>query len=45
MMGNSIQIDALAQPLIEKELISEDEFQSELREVITEYESKGKGKV
>ena len=45
MMANSIQVDALAQLLIEKGMITEDEFYSKLKEVQAEYENKGKGKV
>jgi hypothetical protein len=45
IMANSIQVDALAQVLIEKRLITEDEFHAKLRDVIAEYESKGKRKV
>jgi len=45
IMPNSIQVDALAQLLIEKGLITEDEFHAKLKEVLVEYEGKGKGKV
>ena len=45
MFTNSIQMDALAQLLIEKGFITENEFYSKLKEVQMEYESKGKGKV
>ena len=45
IMANSIQVDALAQLLIEKGLITEDEFHSKLKEVLLEYEGKGEGKV
>ena len=39
MFVNSIQVDALAQLLIEKGLITEDELHGKLREVMLEYES------
>ena len=45
MFTNSIQAGALAQLLIEKGIITEQEFHSKLRKVLMEYESKGKGKV
>jgi hypothetical protein len=38
-------VDALAQLFIEKGLITEEEFHSKLREVMIEYENKGKEKV
>ncbi len=37
---NAIQTDTLAQLLIEKGIISEEEFYSKLKEVQAEYESK-----
>ena len=44
LMANSIQVDALAQLLIEKGLISREEFFRKLKEVQAEYESrKAKG--
>ena len=44
LMANSIQVDALAQLLIEKGLISREEFFKKLKEVQSEYESrKAKG--
>jgi hypothetical protein len=44
LMANSIQVDALAQLLIEKGLISKEEFFKKLREVKAEYDSrKAKG--
>ena len=44
LMANSIQVDALAQLLIEKGLISKEEFFAKLKEVQAEYESrKAKG--
>jgi hypothetical protein len=45
VMINSIQVDALAQLLIEKGLITEEELHSKLSGVMLEYEKKGKGKV
>ena len=44
LMANSIQMDALAQLLIEKGLISKEEFYRKLKEVQSEYDSrKAKG--
>ena len=43
-MDNFKQVDALAQLLIEKGLIAEDEFHKKLKEVQKEYESRGKGR-
>jgi hypothetical protein len=40
LMANSIQADALAQLLIEKGIISREEFFRKLKEVQAEYESK-----
>ena len=40
LMANSIQVDALAQLLIEKGMITEEEFYKKLREVQGEYERK-----
>jgi len=40
MIANSIQVDALAQLMIEKGLITEDEFFSKLKQVQLEYQSK-----
>ena len=45
IMANSIQMDTLAQLLIEKGLITKDEFHSKLKDVLMEYEGKGEGKV
>ena len=45
MIANSFQVDALAQLLNEKGLITEDEFYTKLKGVQMQYESKGKGKV
>jgi mannitol/fructose-specific phosphotransferase system IIA component (Ntr-type) len=40
LIANSIQVDALAQLLIEKGLITEQEFFTKLKQVQAEYESK-----
>ncbi len=40
LMANSIQVDALAQLLIEKGLITEEEFYAMLKKVQGEYQSK-----
>jgi len=40
LVANSIQVDALSQLLIEKEIISEQEFFTKLKTVKMEYESK-----
>jgi hypothetical protein len=40
LMANSIQVDALAQLLIEKGIITEQEFFTKLKMVQMEYESK-----
>ena len=40
LMANSIQIDALTQLLIEKGLITEDEYFTKLQYVQTEYRAK-----
>ena len=40
LMANSIQVDALSQLLIEKGIISEQEFFTKLKMVQMEYESK-----
>ena len=45
IMANSIQLDTLAQLLIEKGLITENEFYWKLKEVQMEDEGNGKGKV
>ena len=45
MMANSIQVDAMAQLLIEKGIITEDEFYTKLKQVQAEYQSKGQGKM
>ena len=44
LIANSIQVDALAQLLIEKGIISREEFFKKLKEVQSEYDSrKAKG--
>ena len=40
LMANSIQVDALCQLLIEKGVITEEEFYRKLKEVQIEYERK-----
>jgi beta-N-acetylglucosaminidase len=40
LIANSIQVDALAQLLIEKGLLTEQEFLAKLKKVQAEYESK-----
>lgn len=40
LMANSIQTDALAQLLIEKGIITEQEFFAKLKQVLMEYEAK-----
>ena len=45
MFSDSIQVDALAQLLVEKGVITENEFHAKLRDVMIEYESKGKEKL
>ncbi len=40
LMANSIQTDALAQLLIEKGIITQDEFFTKLKQVQAEYQSK-----
>ena len=45
LMADSIQMDALAQLLIEKGLIAENEFCWKLKEVQMEYEAQREGKV
>jgi hypothetical protein len=40
MMANSMQVDALAQLLIEKGLITEEEFFLKLKKVQADYQSK-----
>jgi len=45
LMSNSIQVDEVSQLLIEKGLITEDEFYNKLKEVMYEYQEKQKGKI
>jgi mannitol/fructose-specific phosphotransferase system IIA component (Ntr-type) len=45
LMTYSIQVDALAQLLIEKGIITEEEFFAKLKQVQNEYQSKGGEKV
>ena len=40
MMANSVQVDALAQLLIEKGIIIEQEYFTKLKQVMSDYESK-----
>ena len=42
IMANSVQLDTIAQLLIEKGIITEDEFYAKLREVLVQYEGKEK---
>ena len=44
MMANSIQLGTLTQLLIEKGLITEEEFHKKLKDVLMVYESRGEGK-
>ena len=41
LMANSIMADALVQMLIEKELITQEEFFTKLKQVRAEYQKKG----
>ena len=43
LIANSIQVDALCQLLIEKGIITEEEFYAKLKHVHNEYQEKGKG--
>jgi hypothetical protein len=45
LMSNSIQVDAVAQLLIDKGIFTEQEFHSKLSEVVQEYREKQKGKI
>jgi len=40
VMANSVQVDALAQLLIEKGIITEEDFFAKLKQVLMEYEAK-----
>ncbi len=42
IMANSVQLDSLAQLLIEKRIFTEDEFYAKLKEVLIQYEGKEK---
>jgi hypothetical protein len=44
LMANSMQVDALCQLLIEKGIISEQEFYAKLKQVQQDYQSKRKAK-
>jgi hypothetical protein len=43
LMTNTIQVDAVTQLLIEKEVFTEDEFYAKLKEVTYEYREKLRG--
>ena len=45
LMANSAQVDAVCQLLIEKGIITEEEFYSKLSQVVHEYREKQKGKI
>lgn len=45
LMANSIQVDAVAQFLIERGVFTEEEFHSKLSQVVHEYREKQKGKM
>ena len=45
LMANSIQVDAVAQLLIEKGIFTEQEFHSKLSQVVHEYREKQKGEM
>ena len=45
LIANSIQVDAICRLLIEKGLITEEEFYSKLKEVKGEYLKKRRGKI
>ena len=44
-MRNSIQVDALSQLLIEKGIITEEQFFTKLKQVQYGYQEKSKGKI
>jgi hypothetical protein len=44
LMSNSIQVDAVAQLLIEKGIITKEEFHAKLGQVVHEYRERQKGK-
>ena len=39
VVANSIQVDALSQPLIEKAIITKDEFVTKFKQIQSEYEA------
>ena len=45
LMANSIQVDAVCQLLIEKDIFTEEEFHSKLSQVLHEYREKQEGKI
>ena len=45
LMANSIQVDSVAQLLIDKGIITEEEFHAKLSQVMREYQEKQRGKV
>ena len=45
LMPNSIQVDAVAQLLIEKGIFTEEELHAKLSQVLHEYQEKQKGKM
>lgn len=45
LMANSIQVDAVAQFLIERGVFTEEEFHAKLSQVVHEYSEKQKGKM
>ena len=45
LMANSIQVDAVAQLLIEKRVFTEQEFHAKLSQVVQEHREKQKGKI
>ena len=45
LMANSIQVDAVAQLLIDKGIITEEEFYTKLKQVQNEYQEKVKGRI
>ena len=45
MMANAIQVDAIVLLLVEKGIITEDEFYTKLKQVQSEYDRKGIGKI
>ncbi len=45
MMANAIQVDAIVLLLVEKGIITEDECYTKKKQVQTEYQGKGLGKI